>query len=180
MRFAIGSKKAARIAQRGLALAVRIDSSGDLAFLDGQITGTPDGPGPLLSGESGSLLDEPVYAAIALPSGHRQEARILRLAVSKGERSFDRGAERVLINAIGCGARGAAIDDRANRNRQPMLGDVLVNGVVGEPGQRVRNFIHVDFRLVGSRGFRQTKNRIDDAAKLALVEKLRGSRARPR
>jgi len=34
--------------------------------------------------------------------------------------------------------------------------------VVGEPGQRVRNFIHVDFRLVGSRGFRQTKNRIDD------------------
>jgi len=60
-----------------------------------------------------------------------------------------------------------------------MLGDVLVNGVVGETRQCVRNFVHVDFRLFGSRGFRQTKNRADDAAKLALVEKLRGFCAWP-
>jgi len=42
VRFAIGRKKSPRIAQSGLALPVRIDSSGDLAFLDSQVTGTPD------------------------------------------------------------------------------------------------------------------------------------------
>jgi len=60
-----------------------------------------------------------------------------------------------------------------------MLGDVLVNGVVGEPGQRVAT--SSTWTSVSSAPWiRQTKNRIDDAAKLALVEKLRGSRARPR
>ena len=179
MRFAIRGKKASRIAQSGLALPVRIDSSGDLAFLEGQVTGTPDGPGTLFGVESGSQFNEPFHGAITLSSGHREEARVLWLAARKRERGFDRGADRVFINAIGRGASGSAVNDRANRNRQAMLGDVLVNSVVGETRQCVRNFVHVDFRLFGSRGFRQTKNRADDAPKLAIVEKLRGSCACP-
>ncbi len=177
VRFAVRRKKAPRIAQGGLALAVRIDSGGNLAFLDGQVTGPPDGEGSLFGGENGGRFDEPVYTTIALPSGHWQKARVLRLGVRKGERSFDRGAERVFINAIRGSARGAPVHDCANRNGQPVLGHVLVDGVVGETRQSVRHFLHVDFRLFGSRGFRKTKSRIDDAVKLALVEKLRGSGA---
>ena len=179
MRFAIGCKKASRIAQCGLALAVRIDSCGDLAFLDSRVTGTLDRKGSLFSGERGGVLDEPVHGAITLSSRHRQEPRIFRLAVRERERSFGRGAERVFINAIRGGARSAAVDDGADGNRQPVFGDVLVNGVVGETRQSVGNFVHVDFRLFGSCGFPKTKNRIGDAPKLALVKKLRGSCARP-
>ena len=160
-------------------MPVRINSGGDLAFLDGQITGPPDRLGPLFSGDGGRLFNEALHRTITLSSGHREDARVLWLAARKREGGFDRGAKRVFINAIRGGARGSAIDDRANRNRQPVLGDVLVNGVVGETRQRVRNFVHVDFRLFGSCGFRQTKNRADDAPKLALVEKLGGSCACP-
>ena len=180
VRFTIGRKKASRISHYGLALAIRIDSGGNLAFLNGQIAGMPDGPGSFFSGEGGGLFDETVHGAITLFSWHRQKARILRLAVCKRERNFDRGAKRVFMNAIGCGARSAAVDDRANRHRQPVLGNVLMDGVVGETRQRVRNFVHMDFRLFGSRGFRETKNGIDDSPKLALVEKFSGSGARCR
>jgi hypothetical protein len=60
-----------------------------------------------------------------------------------------------------------------------MLGDVLVNGVVGKTRQGVRDFVNVDFRFFGSGGFRQAKNSVDDAVKLALGEKLGGFCARP-
>src|SRR5437763_477638 len=103
---------------------VRIDFSGDLAFLDSQVTGAPDGPGTLFGVESGGLFDEPFHGMITLSSGHPEEARILWLAARKRERSFDRGADRVFINAICGSARGSAVNDRANRNRQAMLGDV--------------------------------------------------------
>src|SRR6266481_6394287 len=57
VRFAIGGEETARIRQRGLALAIRIDSSGDLAFLDCQVTGTPDRAGAVFAGESSGRLD---------------------------------------------------------------------------------------------------------------------------
>src|SRR5258708_13147395 len=100
VRFAIRGKKAARIAQSGLALAVRIDSGGDLALLDRRVTGAPDRAGSLFSGESGRLFDETVYTTIPLPSGHWQEARGLRLAVRKKDRGFDRGPKPVFIHSI--------------------------------------------------------------------------------
>jgi len=50
---------------------------------------------------------------------------------------------------------------------------------VGETRQRVRNFVHVDFRL-SAPWILPDENCIDDAAKLALVEKLRGSPRSPR
>src|SRR6266478_4423871 len=152
-RFAIGGKEAAGISESGLALAVRVDSGGNLAILDGQIAGAADRAGAVFRGESSSRLDETAYAAIALFCGHWQETRILRLAVGEGERSFDRGAKRVFVNAIGGGARGAAVGDGSNGDSQTVLGDVLVNGVVGETGQGVRDFVNVHFRFFGSSGF---------------------------
>jgi len=44
-RFAIGGKRATGISESGLALAVRVDSGGNLAILDGQIAGAADRAG---------------------------------------------------------------------------------------------------------------------------------------
>src|SRR6267154_25774 len=152
-RFAIGGKEATGISECGLALAIRVDSGGNLAILDGQIAGAADRAGAVFRGESSGRFDDTAYAAIALFREHGKETRILRLAVREGERGFDSGTKGVFVNAIGGSARGAAIGDGANGNRQAMLGDVLVNGVVGETGQGVRNFVNVNFRFFGSSGF---------------------------
>src|SRR5258708_5159301 len=167
-RFAIGDKEATGISESRLALAVRVDSGGNLAILDGQIAGAVDRAGAVFRGESSSRLDETAYAATALFRQHGKETRILRLAVREGARSFDRSAKGVFVNAISGGARVAAIGDGANRNRQAMLGDVLLNGVVGEAGQSGRHFVNVDFRFCGSSGFGATKHRVDNAAQFGL------------
>jgi len=136
-----------------LALAVRIDPGGDLAILYGQIASAADGARSFFGGESGGRFDETVHTAIPLLCGHGQKAQVFRLAMSEGERSFDGGAERVFIDTIGGGAGGAAIGNRTDGDGQAMLGDVLVNGVVGETGQGVGNFVDVNFGLFRSGGF---------------------------
>src|SRR5207302_1828769 len=82
-------------------------SGGNLVFPDGQVAGAANGAGPIFGGEGGGVLDEAVYPAIALLARYRQEVGDFRLAVRKGERSFDRSAKRVFIDAIGGGARGS-------------------------------------------------------------------------
>jgi len=59
-----------------------------------------------------------------------------------------------------------------------MLGNVLVNGVVGETGEGVSDFVDVDFGFFGSGRFREAKNGGYDAAKFALGEKFSGFGAR--
>ena len=125
------------------------------------------------------MFDEAVYPAIAQLARYRQEVGDFRLAVREGERGFDRGAERVFVEAIRRGARRSPVGDGANRNREAVLGDVLVDGVVGKTGQRVGNFVDVDFGFFGCREYRQTKDCVSDAAKFALREKLGGERAHP-
>src|SRR5437879_474092 len=49
VRLAIGGKKAAGIPQSGVALAIGINSSGDLTFLDCEVTRAADGAGALFS-----------------------------------------------------------------------------------------------------------------------------------
>ncbi len=61
--------------------------------------------------------------------------RIFGLAVGEGQRGFDGGAEGVFVDAIGGGACGAMVDDGSNGNVEAALGDVLVDGVVGEAGE---------------------------------------------
>src|SRR4029077_10922014 len=125
----------------------------------------PDGHGSLFGGESGGGVDETVYGTIALLSGHGEQARVFWLAVGEGERGLNGGAEGIFVDAIRGSARGAAVRHRSNRNRQAVLRDVLMNAVVGETRQRVGDFVDVDFRFFGSRGFREAQNGIDNAAK---------------
>src|SRR2546430_8174512 len=109
VRFTIGRKKASRISQYGLALAVRIDSGGHLAFLDGQIASTPDGSGSFFSGESGGLVDEAAFGVLTPSSWHRPHARILRLTDCESRWNFDLRAKRALFNLPGCGAPGVGL-----------------------------------------------------------------------
>src|SRR6266571_3219032 len=68
----ISGKKAAGISQSGLALAGRINSGGDLTFLEREVADKPYGAGALFGGEFGGPFDEAVDATIALPSRHWQ------------------------------------------------------------------------------------------------------------
>ena len=87
---------------------------------------------------------------------------------------FDGGAEGVFVDAIGGGTCGAVVDDGSNGNIEAALGDVLVDGVVGEAGERVGGFVDVDFGFVGAGGFGEAENGIDDAAQFVLGEQLGG------
>ncbi len=178
MRVSVGGEEAAGISESELGLAVRIDAGGDLAFFDGEVAGAADGAGPLFGGKSGGVFGETIHGAIALLCGHGEEARIFGLTVGEGERSFDGGAEGIFVDAIGGGTGGAAVGDSSNGNCETVLGDVLVDGVVGEAGESVGDFVNVDFGFFGSGGFCETKNGDDDFAEFALVEKIRGRGAR--
>ena len=62
----------------------------------------------------------------------------------------------MLIQAIGGNARGAAIDDGANGNGEAVFGHILMNGVVGEAGQRVDHFVDFDFGFRDAAGLRES------------------------
>jgi len=88
--------------------------------------------------------------------------RIFWLAVRQGQGSLDGGAEGVFVDAICGGAGGAAVDYGSNGNVEAALGDVLVDGVVGEAGERVGGFVYVNFGFLGACGFGEAKNCVDD------------------
>ena len=60
-------------------------------------------------------------------------------------RGSNRAPQRFFVRLVRGGARGAAVDDRAHGNAQLLLGDVLMDGVVGEARERVGD--HVDIPL---------------------------------
>ena len=51
-----------------------------------------------------------------------------------------------------------------------MLGNVLMDRVIGETRQRVIDFIDVHFRLIRTGRLRQTQNTVDNPPQLALVK----------
>ena len=57
-------------------------------------------------------------------------------------------AKRFVVRLVRGGASGAAIDDRANGNVQRLLGDVLMNRVVGEASERVGSRVDFNFGFV--------------------------------
>ena len=83
MRFAISREQPSRIRYRSLALPAGEDSRRDLPFLGGEVAGASNGSCPVLGSKRGSRLDEPIHLAVALFSRHRQEPRILGLAMSQ-------------------------------------------------------------------------------------------------
>ena len=64
-------------------------------------------------------------------------------------RGSHHAAQGFIVSLVGGGARGAPIDYGANGDRQRLLGDVLVNGVVGKARQRVGD--NMDLRLPSHR-----------------------------
>jgi hypothetical protein len=98
---------------------------------------------------------------------------VFGLAVREGKRRINGGAKGVFVDAIRCGARGAAIDYCTDRNIQAALGDVLVDGVVGEARERVGGLVDVNFGFVSASGFGQAHDRIDDPAQILFRKQLR-------
>ena len=129
-------------------------------MLYGKIASAADGAGAIFGRERSGIFDKAIHFAIALFAGQRKQMRIFGLAVREGQGSIDRGAERIFVDAIRGGTRGAAVDDGANRNIQAALGNVLMDSVVGEARQGFGGFVDVDFGFVGSSGLRKAQNRI--------------------
>src|SRR5216683_4093234 len=175
VRVAVGREKAARIADDGMTLPASKNAGSNLALLDGEVAGQANRAGSLVGGESCSIFYEAIYARVALFSRHGKKARIFRLAVCQREGGLDGATKGIFIGAIGRRTRGAAVYDGANRDGEAMLGDVLMNAVVGEARQTVRDFVNVDLCFFGSRWPGQTENGIDDSVELALGEKFRGA-----
>src|SRR5712692_295903 len=174
VRVAVGREKAARIADDGMTLPASKNAGSNLALLDGEVAGQANRAGSLVGGESFSIFYEAIYARVALFSRHGKKARIFRLAVCQREGGLDGATKGIFVGAIGRGARRAAVYDGANRDGKALLGDVLMNAVVGEARQTVRDFVNMDLGFFGSRRLDQTNDSIDDPAKLAFGQKFRG------
>jgi hypothetical protein len=174
MGFSVCGEKAAGIADNGLTLSAREDTSGNLSLLDSKVACRPNCPRAIFGGEGCGVFYKAIHLTILLLSRQGKKARILWLALRKRKGCFNRCAKGVLVNAIGRGARRAAVHNSANGNYKAMLGDVLMNPVVGKTRQTVRNFIYMDFSFLGSRRASQTKDTIDHPVKLVLGEKFRG------
>ena len=92
------------------------------------------------------------------------------------KRRIDRTTQRIFIDAIGRSPRRSPIHNGAHRNRKPVLGNVLMNRIIGETRQRVIDFIDVHFSLIRAGRLSQTQNTVDNSLQLALVKE--SSRAR--
>ena len=94
----------------------------------------------------------------------------------QGERRLDCPAKRIFVRAVRRGPGSPTIRGRANRNRQTLLGDVLVYAVVGKAGERIRSLVNVNLGFACSRQLRKAENIFNDAAKVAhRVKRLRGA-----
>ena len=68
------------------------------------------------------------------------------------------------------------IDDGANGDVEAALGDVLVDGVVGEARERVGGFVDVNFGFLGAGGFGEAENCVDDPVQFGFGKQLCGRR----
>jgi len=151
------------------------NAGSNLALLGGEVAGQANRPCAIFGSERCGIFYETIYARVALFSRHGEKARVFRLAMCQREGCLDGATKGILVGAIGRGTCGAAVCDGANRDGEALLGDVLMNAVVGEARQTVRHFIDVDLSFLGSRRPGQTNDSIDDSAKFALGEKFRGA-----
>src|SRR6266446_4999600 len=172
----IVTENSARIADYGLTLPGSKNAGSNLALLGGEVAGQANRPCAIFGSERCGIFCETIYARVALFPRHPKKARIFRLAVCQREGGLNGATKGIFLGAIRRGTRGAAVYDGANRDGESLLGDVLMNAVVSEARQTVRDFIDVDLSFLGSRWAGQTNDSIDDSAKFALGEKFRGAR----
>ena len=125
----------------------------------GELARMFDRAGPFFRRKGRGSRMEAAHQAILLFARHWQQSRIFRLMRSQGKAIVDRRAQSVFVDPICCDAGGASIGSRSNRHHQPLLGNVLVDGVVGKSRQRLDRFINVYFRLRNAALFRQPQHR---------------------
>jgi len=157
-----------RVSECELRLAGGKDSGGDLALADGQIAGFPYSAGAIFRSGGSGFFGEAIYFGVALLAWNGKETGKFGLAVRELQRGFDGGPERIFIEAIGGGASRATIDYGAYGNSDAMLSNVLVNGVVGEAGERVDNFLDLYFGFVGSGKFTEAQHGVDALLELGF------------
>jgi hypothetical protein len=131
-------------------LTARENSRRDLPRFYSDVAGAPHGAGAIVRRERGGGSRETVDLPITLLPRNRQQMRIFRLATRQRKRRVDRTTQRIFVNAIGRSPRRSPIHNGAHRNSEPVLGDVLMDRVVGETRKRVIDFIDVYFSLIRS------------------------------
>ena len=87
----------------------------------------------------------------------------------------DHAPQRFVVGLVGGGAGGAAVEHGAHGDGEHLLGDILVNGVVGEARQRVGDGADFDFGFVGVAEF---ENFLRDAAHLRVGEQMQAGDGR--
>ena len=127
---------AARIHQGVLGRVGGIDSGGGLAggFHGGN--GFGDGLRPLMWRHLGGGLAPAVDAAIFGRFGQRQRFRVGLGQARERDGLLHHVANGIGVQAIGGGACGASFDARRAPKMHALLGDVLMDGIVGEARQR--------------------------------------------
>ncbi len=82
-------------------------------------------------------------------------------------------AKRFFVGLVGGGARGAAVHHGADGDVKHLLGDVLVDDVVGEAGERVGGDVNFHFGFVG---FAELHDALGDGLQFRGGEKRFGGR----
>ena len=171
LRLPVRGEQAARIAQHRLALPALENSRRYLASPLRQFARPLDRTRALFRRQLRSGRDEPWQRAILLLAKQGQQARILPLACRQGQRILQCRAQNVLFQAIGRYTSGPPVHHGANRHRQAVFRNVLVNGIVRKAGERVDHLFDVYFRFLYSAELRQTQNVGRDGAQLPHVAK---------
>ena len=79
-----------------------------------------------------------------------------------GDGLLDHRADGIGVEPVGGGARRAAVDRRAHREVRAPLGHILMDGVVGEAGQRLLFRIDNRFDIGHARGARGGGHLLED------------------
>ncbi len=127
------------------------DPGGGLAILLGELGDFGDGDGAILRSGAGGRGEKAPDLSVLLRAGHGQQVGILGLTAGQRGRTCYGTAQRVIVGFVGGGAGGAAVKDGAHGNAERLLGDILVDGVVGEARESVGDKIDMHLGFVGIR-----------------------------
>ena len=137
-----------RVGNRRLRDARRENPGGRLLVFFGHLRDAGDGAGAVGRRRVGGVFKIARGLGVFLRPGHRQEIGIARLAARQRLRGFDHAPQRIVVGLVGGRARRAAVEHGSHRNGEHLLGDVLMNRVVGEARERVGDHADFDFGFV--------------------------------
>ena len=154
----------------------RENAGGGLLVFLGHLRDARDGAGAIGRRGVGGVLKIARDLGVFLRAGHGQQVGIVRLAARQRLRGFDHAPQRIVVGLVGGGARRAAVEDGAHGNGEHLLGDVLVNGVVGEARERVGDHADFDFGFVGVAEFEDS---LGDAPHVRVGKQMQSGHGGP-